>query len=35
MAETKDIQNLKEFRGLVLRADVVSFMEIVENAVWI
>lgn len=28
MAETKDIQNLKEFRGLVLRADVVSFMEI-------
>lgn len=28
MAETKGIQNLKEFRGLVLRADVVSFMEV-------
>lgn len=28
MAETKDIQSLKEFKGLVLRADVVSFMEV-------
>lgn len=28
---TKEIQNLKEFKGLVLRADVVSFMEIEGN----
>ena len=28
MAEKKDIQSLKEFKGLVLRADVVSFMEV-------
>lgn len=28
MADGKTIQNLKEFKGLVLRADVVSFMEV-------
>lgn len=28
MADGKIIQNLKEFKGLVLRADVVSFMEV-------
>ena len=28
MADGKAIHNLKEFKGLVLRADVVSFMEV-------
>lgn len=28
MADTKNIQNLKEFKGLILRTDVVSFMGI-------
>lgn len=28
MAEATTLQNLKEFKGLVLRADVVSFMEV-------
>lgn len=31
MDKTKTLQNLKEFKGLVLRADVVSFMEVEEN----
>ncbi|WP_311481455.1 hypothetical protein [uncultured Anaerococcus sp.] len=31
MAEAKTLQNLKEFKGLVLRADVVSFMEVQDK----
>lgn len=31
MDDAKILQNLKEFKGLVLRADVVSFMEVEDK----